>query len=38
VGGGKQLSVYLNEMSMLKMVEAEMKTEVREEVSNFLFT
>ncbi len=24
-------------MSMLKMVEAELKTEVREEVSNFLF-
>ncbi len=36
--GGKQLSVYLTQMSMVKMVEAELKTEVREEVSNFLFT
>ncbi len=33
-----QLSVYLAQMSMVKMVEAVLKAEVREEVSNFLFT
>jgi hypothetical protein len=38
VGGGKQLSVYLTQMSMVKMVEMELKKEGREEVSNFLFT
>ncbi len=38
VRGGKKLSVYLAQMSMVKMVEVELKTEVREEVSNFLFT
>ncbi len=37
-GGGKQLTVYLTQMSMVKMVEAELKMEVREEVSNLLFT
>ncbi len=38
-GGCKQLSVYLTQMSMVKMVKVELKTEVREEeASNFLFT
>ncbi len=36
-GGGEKLSLYLTQTSMVKMVEAKSKTEVREEVSNFLF-
>ncbi len=34
--GGELLSVYLTQMSMVKMVK--LKMEVREEVINFLFT
>jgi hypothetical protein len=37
-GRGEKLSLYLTQMSIVKMVEAKSKTEVKEEVSNFLFT